>query len=376
MSPHDPADPDPFAETPLSDSERSEMLQKLTDYMRPRVADLDDQARDGIRALWDELRDQTTVESFEARAEALLDALEEPALASAAAQPIAGPETGTNLPAADAPPPTSGPTGRAAGMAGGEERDSTAHAGASPAAAAAPRQTAATAGAPAPNGGDKVVVIARVSAVVVAIGAVVAIVLVASSGSDSGGSATAADAVEAPIYRPSSRLTQEIRTAGLNPGKFRQACLAQNYERVKWFQDRIPVRITCRYHAAVDLDTGSPAKPGGPRYEVARPNRDTLWSEFGLRPSELRPVCLKIAREYCASSLRGDADSDTYWSISDRHHGSAVVSYTANNNVFSGSRRDPCVRFADVDPWYGAAPYFVANGTARNDTDGLEYDWQ
>ena len=69
-------DPDPFAETPLDVDERQAMLTKLAEHMRPRLQSATDQERELLRQKWEQLRDQPTVEAFQAAAEDLLAALE------------------------------------------------------------------------------------------------------------------------------------------------------------------------------------------------------------------------------------------------------------------------------------------------------------
>ena len=70
-------DPDPFAETPLDQGERAEMLERLAEHMRPRLAEVDDGTRKALREAWNELRRQSTVEAFRAQAERLLAALDD-----------------------------------------------------------------------------------------------------------------------------------------------------------------------------------------------------------------------------------------------------------------------------------------------------------
>lgn len=77
MTPKRPDDPDPFAETPLDPAERREMLEKLAAHMKPLVQPAPEDSRAHLRAIWDELREQETVESFKAQAEVLLAALQE-----------------------------------------------------------------------------------------------------------------------------------------------------------------------------------------------------------------------------------------------------------------------------------------------------------
>ena len=80
-SPEDPplpeGDPDPFAETPLDPGERAEMLERLAKHMRPLVAEADEETRSTLREAWNDLRRQSTVEAFHAKAERLLAALDD-----------------------------------------------------------------------------------------------------------------------------------------------------------------------------------------------------------------------------------------------------------------------------------------------------------
>ena len=69
-------DPDPFAETPLGADERQAMLAKLAEHMRPRLQSATDQEKELLRQKWEQLRDQSTVEAFQAAAEDLLAALD------------------------------------------------------------------------------------------------------------------------------------------------------------------------------------------------------------------------------------------------------------------------------------------------------------
>ena len=213
-----------------------------------------------------------------------------------------------------------------------------------------------------------------IAAAVLLVGGVAAFAII-ESGGDSGAAAgdSGASSVVAPTYTPPAGLTRELRDAGLSPAKFKAACEERNYDKLRWFQRRIDARITCAYHAGINLFSGLPADPPAPKYTVSAANREKLKSDFGMVPSDLRRTCLQIAREFRESSLRGKDDGDTYWEIADKHHSSSIESYTEGK--YAGSRLDPCVRFAGLDPSYGAAPYFVADGTADNDEDGLSYDW-
>jgi len=69
-------DPDPFSSTALDPAERKAMLEKLSDYLRPHIAAADDAQRSQLRAMWNELRRQQTVEDFRREAEHLLAAIE------------------------------------------------------------------------------------------------------------------------------------------------------------------------------------------------------------------------------------------------------------------------------------------------------------
>ena len=72
-----PDDPDPFVETPLDAVERREMLEKLAAYMKPILQPATDESRAQLRAMWDDLREQETVESFKVHAELVLAALQD-----------------------------------------------------------------------------------------------------------------------------------------------------------------------------------------------------------------------------------------------------------------------------------------------------------
>ena len=78
MPPKRSDDPDPFAETPLAADERRDMLETLADHMKPILQTASEVRRAELQGLWDELRDQETVESFRSRAELLLARLGEP----------------------------------------------------------------------------------------------------------------------------------------------------------------------------------------------------------------------------------------------------------------------------------------------------------
>ena len=348
-------DPDPFAETPLSPTERQEMLGKLAEHIRPRVQALSDARSSRIRVLWEDLRGAETVESFQSAAGALLDALDRPE------------SVGANEPVGPQPPSTHHeaeagrnegwlPTGKPAQTLG----DS------SPAPAGIPQGRGSTASLKTGIG---------IGAVVVALIGTAAIMIALQSGDSSAESAAGGGAARPVEYTPPASLTKELRDAGLSPAKFRQACEDQDYARLRWFQIRIGAPITCRFHAGVDVSTGLRAAPPPPHYRVSGASREKLRSEFGMVPSDIRPACLAIAREFRAGELRGANDGDTYWGIARSHHRSSVVSYIEGGDVFSGSRLDPCIRFAGLDPWGGAPPYFVANGTADSDRAGLSYTW-
>lgn len=385
MSPDKGQDPDPFAETPLTASERRGMLEKLSAYIRPRTSDMSGARSRAVRALWEQLREQETVESFQSVAESLLDLLDQPdtgQLAEAApdaqsAGPTAVSEPVEKVDTVKAGDPVA--SADAPGSKGGPEDGLRSRREVSDASRASGQATNPPEALPGgARAGSSIIETRQGAAIAIGVAVVVLIAVIAlalQAGSKDSGSAEVADATATPTYLPPVSLTREIRNAGLNPAKFEAACLNQNYERLQWFHDRIPVQITCLYHAGVDLDTGSRVNPPRPRYEVSLANRDKLRFDFGITPAGLRRTCLAIAREFRASSLRGSGDGDTYWQIAERHHLDSIVAYTETGDVYSGSRLDPCIRFADVDPWWGAAPYFVASGKAKNDRDGLVYDW-
>ena len=78
MADRSPLDPDPLSEVPLDAGERAELLEKLADHARPLIAQLSEEQRGAAQELWERLRTQTTVASFEREAAAFLDALEDP----------------------------------------------------------------------------------------------------------------------------------------------------------------------------------------------------------------------------------------------------------------------------------------------------------
>ena len=344
-----PTDPDPFEEVPLDDAERARLLRQLAEHAQPLIAKLSKEERESAEVLWDDLRTQATVSSFQSAAAAFLDALEQ------AGQNSGGEGSDDALVDADAP-----------SAVGAESSDRP------PAPLGGPKPSVASAD----KGGSGVSapVIGGIAAAVLLVGGV-AVFAISQSGDDSGAAAgdSGAAAEAASTYTPPAGLTRELRDAGLSPAKFKAACEEQDYDKLRWFDRRIDAQITCAYHAGIDLDTGLPADPPGPKYTVSAANREKLKSEFGMVPSDLRPTCLQIAREFRESRLRGKKDGDTYWEIADKHHSSSIRSYSEGK--YSGSRLDPCLRFAGVDPWFGAAPYFVANGRADNDTEGLTYTY-
>ena len=353
MTDRSPSEPNPFSEVPLDEGERAELLAKLSEHAQPLIAKLSKEERESAEALWNDLRTQTTVSSFRSAAAAFLDALEQP-------EPN-GSSDGSDeaLARAEAPRPVGAqPSTLPSPPLGGSE----------PSVASADKS----------GSGVSAPLVVGIAVAVLLVGGGVAVFAISQSGNDSGAGAgdSGASAEAASTYTPPAGFTRELRDAGLSPAKFKAACEQQNYNKLKSFQRRIDARITCAYHAGIDLDTGLLADPPGPKYTVSAANREKLWSEALMNPSDLRPACLQIAREFREDNLlRGKKDADTYWDIARRHHASLIVSYFEQGDVYSGSRLDPCIRFAGVDPWYGAAPYFVANGTADNDKEGLSYDW-
>ena len=69
-------DPDPFRESPLDPAERRAMLEKLAEHMRPSIEAAGGAERTELRALWNDLRRQTTINGFRDRAEQLLTTLD------------------------------------------------------------------------------------------------------------------------------------------------------------------------------------------------------------------------------------------------------------------------------------------------------------